>query len=410
MAMSKSDKAIQKFKKNTQICKDCGICSTIIHCPGDRICIGCGTCFWACPSKAFYKVLEISEHTINIIINDNKIKVPKGITIKDALTRVGFKFTKDPEKEGIFAPCETGGCYSCAVVVDGQLKPACHSGLKDGTIININIPEGIEPLRIVHGFQPHSVGGVGTPWNLKMKGIYIEVACFIAGCNFRCRTCQNFTTTYNSNILPITPIQAAAQLTMVRKRYKVDRMAISGGEPTLNRKWLIKFFQDLKSLNSDPKVRLHLDTNASLLTKDYIDDLIDAGITDIGPDLKSHDLEIFSRIIGIDDRELVKIYMDRAWNAVKYISDQYYPDIVFMGVGLPYNKYFYRSFEQVHEWGVQLSQINPEIQVSVLDYRPIFRNHEITRPSIDEMLKVKSALESEGLKNVIVQTSKGHLK
>lgn len=34
--------------------------------------------------------------------------------------------------------------------------------------------------------------------------------------------------------------------------------------------------------NDDPKGRLHLDTNASLLTKDYIDELIEAGITDIG--------------------------------------------------------------------------------------------------------------------------------
>ena len=408
--MSRSNKEILKFKKNDQICKDCGICSTIIRCPGNGLCIGCGACFWACPSKAFYKTLEIPEQTINITINNNKIKVPKGITIKDALTRAGFKFAKIPEKDGIFAPCETGGCYTCAVIVDGQLKPSCHSGFKDGSIINTAIPEDVEPLRIVHGFQPHSVGGVGTPWNLKMKGIYIEVACFTAGCNFRCRTCQNFTTTYNSKILPITPIQAAVQLTMVRNNYKVDRMAISGGEPTLNRKWLIKFFQDLKSLNDDPKARIHLDTNASLLTKDYIDDLIDAGITDIGPDLKSHDLEIFSRIIGIDDKELVKIYIDRAWNAVKYISDQYYPDIVFMGVGLPYNKYFYPSFEQVHEWGVKLNQIDSEIQVSVLDYRPTFRNHEIIRPSVDKMLKVKSVLEGAGLKNVIVQTSKGHLK
>ncbi|MFX1316656.1 MAG: radical SAM protein [Promethearchaeota archaeon] len=400
---------ILKFKKAEEICKECGICSTIIQCPGEGICIGCGACYWACPSRVFHKNSEFSKEEINITINNRQIKIPKEITIKQALIRAGFTFTKDPSIEGIFAPCETGGCYACAVIVDGNLKPACHSGFKDGTKIKTELPKNVEPLRIVHGFQPHSVGGVGTPWELKAKHGYIEVACFAAGCNFRCPTCQNYITTYNSKIPPITPFQAAERLTKVRHIYNVHRMAVSGGEPTLNRKWLVRFFRHLKGLNTDLKARLHLDTNASILTRDYIDELIEAGITDIGPDLKSHDNEIFSKIININDIELVKLYMERSWSAVKYISDKYYPEDVFMGVGLPYNKYFYSNFDQVHEWGIKLSKINPEIQVCVLDYRPIFRNNEISRPSIDEMIKVKSTLEGAGLKKVIVQTVNGHI-
>lgn len=400
---------ILRFRKDDQACEDCGVCSTIIRCPGEGTCIGCGSCYWTCPYRAFNKTSEISEKDVNIFINSKRFKVPKEITIKEALILAQYTFTKDPTKEGIFAPCETGGCYACAVMVDGNVKPLCHSGLREGTNIKIELPENIEPLRIVHGFQPHSVGGVGTPWSLKKKNIYIEVACFTAGCNFRCATCQNFTTTYNSKLLPVTPNQAATQLSIARNKYKVDRMAISGGEPTLNRKWLIQFFKDLKCLNDDVKARFHLDTNASLLTRGYIDELINIGITDIGPDLKSHDEKIFSKITGITDKELVKNYIHNAWSTVKYIVDQYYPDKIFMGVGLPYNSFFYPSFDQVHEWGVKLSKINSDIQVSVLDYRPIFRNQEIKRPSVDEMLKVKNILEGAGLKKVIVQTARGHI-
>ena len=406
--MSNFNNKILKFKKNDQTCKNCNICSTIIQCPGDGTCIGCGACYWACPSKAFYKSSEISNILVNIKVDNIIIRVSKEITVKEALSQAGFLFTKDPTKDGIFAPCETGGCYACAVIVNGKIKPVCHSGFKEGTVIKTSLTEDITPLRIVHGYQPHSVGGVGTPWKLKQGGRYIEVACFTAGCNFRCETCQNFTTTYNSKIPPITPVQAAAQLTLARKRYKVDRMAISGGEPTLNRKWLIQFFHHLKILNNDQKARLHLDTNGSLLTRDYIDDLIQAGITDIGPDLKSHDQEIFSKITGIEDNELVKTYMNNAWLAVKYITDKYYPNDVFMGVGLPYNSYFYPNLDKVHEWGIKLCKIDSGLQVTVLDYRPIFRNNLIKRPSVDEMIKVKSILEATGLKNVIIQTVNGH--
>lgn len=52
----------------------------------------------------------------------------------------------------------------------------------------------------------------------------------------------------------MTPLEAAGILTAQRNQCSVDRMAISGGEPTLNRAWLIRFFQDLRRLNPDAQV------------------------------------------------------------------------------------------------------------------------------------------------------------
>ena len=60
-------------------------------------------------------------------------------------------------------------------------------------------------------------------------------------------------------------------------------MAISGGEPTLNK---------------DPKARPHLDTNATILTPKCIDELIEVGVTDIGLDLK-----------GLKNEKLAKAYL-----------------------------------------------------------------------------------------------------
>ena len=66
--------------------------------------------------------------------------------------------------------------------------------------------------------------------------------------------------TYGNVAPALTPLEAAATLTAQRRKYGVDRMAISGGEPTLNRAWLIRFFEELRRLNPDKRARLHLDT------------------------------------------------------------------------------------------------------------------------------------------------------
>ena len=65
------------------------------------------------------------EKYIRIKVDGETFSVPDKITVKKALEIVGYKFSKFPEKGKIFAPCEVGGCWSCAVEVDGELKPSC---------------------------------------------------------------------------------------------------------------------------------------------------------------------------------------------------------------------------------------------------------------------------------------------
>ncbi|MDP2767614.1 MAG: radical SAM protein [Candidatus Methanoperedens sp.] len=203
--------------------------------------------------------------------------------------------------------------------------------------MNINTrPEAI-PKRLVHGWMGHSVGGVGTRWRLKKPYGFVEAACFTCGCNFQCPQCQNWTTTYCGKEMALTPREAAILMTDTRRCYGVDRMAISGGECTLNRKWLIQYLQELKKRNTDKNARFHVDTNGSILTADYLDELVEAGMTDIGIDLKSLELNTFQHVTGIKNKELAKKYLETAWNAVKYLVDDH-AETVFVGVGIPYNK------------------------------------------------------------------------
>ncbi len=407
----------QIFRRNLDKCWNCGFCTETVDCPSPQVCIGCQACYLACYREAIEPIEQTLDNEITIMLDEKPVTVPSQVTIKTALETLGIRFSRFPDSHDLFTPCQTGGCYSCLVSVDGEILPCCHTPVKSGQHIRTKIADDFVPRRIVGWYSPHPVGGVGTPWSAKNLGrtrhSYIEVACFSAGCNLRCKTCQNFDTTYNSRAPAVTPNEAAEILTKLRQKSHVNRLAISGGEPTLNRKWLIEFFKELNHLNPDPKARLHLDTNASILTPDYIDELILAGITDIGPDLKAVQVATYQTITNISDPNLAQKYLDTSWAAVKHLANHYYPNQIFMGVGLPYNAAFFPSQQQketeLHQWGTRLHAIDDRIQVCILDYRPTFRRRDIHRPTIEEIRAVKKLLEGVGLQTVIAQTQLGHL-
>lgn len=346
--------------------------------------------------------------TVALVVDGQRFEVPERITLKRALETVGLSFGVSSSEGDRQAPCRLGGCYSCLVMADGQALRSCVSAVVEGMEISTELPEGFRPRRIVHGPQPHSVGGKGTPWWLKARDRYLEVAIWTGGCNLRCPQCQNFTTTYDGVTEPLTPQEAARAVTRARRHYGVDRMAVSGGEPTLNRPWLVEYFKELKSLNPDPEARLHLDCNGTVLTRDYIDELIlEARITDMGIEPKGVRPETFMRITGIQEVALAERYLTRAWEAVEYVASTY-ADQVFLGVGLPYNEALI-GLDEVQEFGRRLAAIDARLQLCVLDYFPTFRRKDIERPWVEEMLTVKRTLERAGLKTVVVQTVMGHI-
>lgn len=388
-------------------CTDCNFCREVVICPGPQTCIGCGACVAGCPNEARRLVADERQRGhVTITVDGQPFAVPERVTLKRALEGLGVTFGIVPGEGDLAAPCRTGGCWSCAVLADGQVVRACVHPVSDGMVVQTALSPGQPPLRIIHGPQPHSVGGKATPWDLKARGRYIEVAIWTAGCNLRCPQCQNYTTTYDGRSPPLTPDEAAYRVTRARRRYGVDRMAISGGEPTLNRAWLVAYFRALRALNLDPAARRHLDSNGTLLTPDYVDELVEAGVTDIGVEPKGVAPETFMRITGIADRALAERYLATAWDAVTYIAG-HYREQVFLGVGLPYNRALI-GLDEVQEFGRRLAAIRPDIQLCVLDYFPTFRRRDLRRPSLTEMLRVKRVLEETGLRTVVVQTAVGH--
>jgi len=394
-------------------CVGCGFCEKRVTCPGAWECVGCRACVDACPQEAKVSVpRERPRRTVRVKIDGESHEVPYEITILKALEIAGYRISRIPGEGDISAPCMTGGCWACAVIVNGSLTRSCVTAIREGDVVvtRREAVERFEPLRIVSGFQGHTVGGVGTPYWLKPRGVfyaYIEVACFAHGCILRCPTCQNWEITYSSDLPPLTPMEAAKLITYERRTCGVDRMAISGGECTLNRRWLVEYVRCVKKLNEDPDAKIHIDTNAVVLAEDYIDELVEAGMTDIGPDVKGLRLETFQRITGVGDAELARRLLDSGWRAVEYLLDKYY-EKVFVGIGVPYNEKLI-TLDEIAEIGERIASWNPYVQVCALDYRPEFRRMDMKRPSYAEMIRVKDTLERAGLKCVICQTTRGHV-
>lgn len=386
-------------------CIDCGFCHYVNSCYSPGGCIGCLSCYWACPYCARYVTYEdVEGGTVEITIDGAKFAIPGFISVAEALEIAGFKFEKPGSKKPNLA-CKTGGCWSCAVVVNGALERACILPVRDGMVIETNV-ENKTPLRIVHGPEPHMVGGKGTPWWEVDYVSYVEAAIWVAGCNLRCPQCQNYHVTYDNTTQPLRPDEAARMIVKCHKEYETKGVAISGGEPAINRRWLVEFFKEV-SKRTKPTTRKHLDSNGTVLTPDYIDELVEAGCNNIGVEPKCVRVETYMKITGLVNRELALEYLNNAWRAVEYIYGNY-GDKVYLGVGLVYNSELV-SIDEMYEAGDKIYSIDPRIQVTVLDYFPTFRRTNLRRPSVNEMLNVKRVLEERGLRTVIVQTEYGHV-
>ncbi|MFA5385632.1 MAG: 2Fe-2S iron-sulfur cluster-binding protein [Eubacteriales bacterium] len=117
--------------------------------------------------------MEKSPETENktVLIDGRQYRFTDQLTVLQALSKAGYKVSHFPEEGRIYAPCRTGGCWSCTVLVDGVLKPSCVTTLKDGMeiITDRKLIEAMPPLRQIAAVKAHPVGGVGTPHTLRKK-------------------------------------------------------------------------------------------------------------------------------------------------------------------------------------------------------------------------------------------------
>jgi len=375
-------------------CRHCGYCSQVVDCPvGDPLwnredCVGCGACVPACPYGA-RRLVEVEEGPITVRVDGEEVEV-ESRWVEGALREIGHD---------VDAPCGVGGCYACAVRLNGEVVPACNSKLTEGDEVETEDVDG--KIRVVSGFQPHPVGGVGTPVELKDKPGYVEAACFAHGCNLRCPQCQNHSIAFGTAMgARMRPEEVARLLVGTAREYGVNRVAISGGEPTLNREFLVEFVRKCREYGG-PDLRVHVDTNGTVLSPDYVDELVEAGMTDIGIDVKGFRPETFAEVAGIDVKEAAE-YVDGVLRILEYLADEYLEE-VFVGVGVPYNPELVDKEEVFALTDWLYEHLGEDVQVCYLDYRPEFRRRDLPLPKYEDMVELEEYAKSLGFRRVHAQ-------
>ena len=379
-------------------CIRCGFCEQYIDCPaGKTECIGCGACVIACPQGA--RVLKaISEdpsaggsqnkEPIDCVVDGEPQQILGPLSVEAAIEQMGLGTEGVSQPKSLKERCRTGGCWNCAVLINGVLTRGCVTPLQSGMQIDTN-PRRVgqaTPKRVVTLMRPEP---------------HRHPSIFTHGCNFRCDLCHNWDLTFSSTGNALTPAQTVAQLGLRPEKEKW--VGISGGEPTLYRKWLVETVRQLRQ--TAPESRIQLDTNASVLTPDYIDELVMAGVTDISPDLKAIRTETFMKISGVRDRETAERYLQTALQAIGYVHANY-ANRVFMAVSIPCHPRIH-SKSELEEMAAALAALNPEIPVTLTELQPAFRCRDWPRLHRQTMEEASQFLEASGLKRVVIQGGGG---
>lgn len=370
----------KKIRRNSH-CINCHFCDYFVQCPGQgKICLGCGSCIKGCPTNARRLVdAETSPNRVTLFIDGEAFTVPEKITVEEAL-RIANKAMPTSDH------CGTGSCYNCSLVIDQQLKKACSTPVaQDMDIITgSSTRQEHTPLRLLSFFPNH---------------LHAAVSVFTHGCNYACDFCHNWDITFSSAGIPSTPEEAGFYTLQAIGESPHPRVGISGGEPTLNRPWLIAYIDELKKQNKN--IRIQLDTNASLLTEDYIDELFEAGITDISPDMKGLNLSTFKRITGLENDMDAKKYLDASWKAIEYLVDKYTSKL-FYHVAIPFHPNFI-SHDEVVAMGQKLAELDKNMNVNLIVYQPVFRMRHAPEVDNQDIEKAFELLKGTGLKNLWCQ-------
>ena len=209
----------------------------------------------------------------------------------------------------------------------------------------------------------------------------------LSGCNFKCRGC--FSIARDPVGEPMTVDGLINWVEKSRWAYTnstlLEEAIITGGEPTLDRDFLLDLVLNLKTCMEVKHITLS--TNGYLLDMDCVMKLKDAGLDEVKLDIKAYNESIHQWYTGMSNRPVRKAVRNLFESELDFrVETVLMPGIV--------------DAEEIERIASFLAQIDPGIKYKVVKFAPGEAREKVTRRPSDEKIELAVNSASKYLLNV----------
>jgi pyruvate formate lyase activating enzyme len=215
----------------------------------------------------------------------------------------------------------------------------------------------------------------------------------LSGCNFTCKGC--FSIARDPVGEPMTVEQLVNLINKAARDHygdtPLEEVVITGGEPTLNRQYLVDLVAHLK----ESVGWIVLDTNGYFLDDAYLQELIEAGLTEVMFDLKAWDEKLHVWYTGYSNRRTVA-NIRNAYGKVKLVVNTVFVPGLVDG----------REIEKIARFLAELEAKNKEeIEYRINRFRAELSHEKIARNPYPEEIERAYSIIASYLRSPVIGKS-----
>lgn len=209
----------------------------------------------------------------------------------------------------------------------------------------------------------------------------------LSGCNFKCKGC--FSIARDTVGEPMTVDGLMNWVEKSNRAYNgntlLEEAVITGGEPTLDRDFLMDLVLNLK-MRIEVK-HITLSTNGYLLDRKYVMKLKDIGLDVVKLDIKAYNESIHQWYTGMSNRPVLKAARYLWESKLDFrVETVLMPEIV--------------DVEEIERIASFLAQIDPGIKYKIIKFAPGEAREKVTRRPSDNEIQLAVNSASKYLRNV----------
>ncbi len=211
----------------------------------------------------------------------------------------------------------------------------------------------------------------------------------LSGCNFKCKGCFSLARNPIGEQMTVEQLISLVKDSASGCYSALEEAVITGGEPTLNRHYLVDLVSQLKEFVG----WIVLDTNGFLLDDAYLEELIAAGLTEVTFDLKAWSEKLHEWYTGYSNKSVLE-NIRNAYGKVKLVVNTVYiPGIVDD-----------REIEHIAKFLAEIDT-NDEIDYRINRFRAELSYEKISRNPYPEEIERAYSIVAKYMKNSVIGKS-----